>query len=110
VTDVARKLNVSEETVSGVLDRWVETSVDWSSFLSIAVIGIDEISVKRGHRDYIAIVTTKSATGVVILGVLGDRKKESVLAFLKSIPEIDFMWLRPIVRVWMRCANGNSGV
>jgi transposase len=87
VTDVARKLNVSEDTVSGVLERWVETSVDWSAFLSIAVIGIDEISVKRGHRDYIAIVTTKAATGVVILGVLGDRKKETVLAFLKSIPE-----------------------
>jgi transposase len=87
VTDVARKLNVSEDTVSGVLDRWVETSVDWSTFLSIAVIGIDEISVKRGHRDYIAIVTTKTATGVVVLGVLGDRKKETVLAFLKSIPE-----------------------
>jgi transposase len=87
VTDVARKLNVSEDTVSGVLDRWVETAVDWSTFLSIAVIGIDEISVKRGHRDYIAIVTTKTATGVVILGVLGDRKKETVLAFLESIPE-----------------------
>jgi transposase len=87
VTDVARKLNVSEETVSGVLDRWVETSVDWTVFLSIAVIGIDEISVKRGHRDYVVIVTTKTSTGVVILGVLSDRKKETVLAFLKSIPE-----------------------
>ncbi len=87
VTDVARKLNVSEEIVSGVLERWIETSVDWTAFLSIAVIGIDEISLKRGHRDYVAIVTTKTSTGVMVLGVLGDRKKETVLAFLKSIPE-----------------------
>jgi transposase len=58
----------------------------WSSFESIAVMGIDEISLKRGHRDYVAIVTTKTAEGVAVLGVLGDRKKETVLAFLESIP------------------------
>ncbi len=86
VTDVARKLNISEETVSGVLDRWIETSVVWSSFESIAVMGIDEISLKRGHRDYVTIITTKTAQGVAVLGVLGDRKKETVLAFLESIP------------------------
>jgi transposase len=87
VTDVARKLNISEEIVSGVLERWIETSVDWTAFESIAVIGIDEISLKRGHRDYVAIVTTKTASGVSVLGVLGERTKETVLAFLKSIPE-----------------------
>jgi transposase len=33
------------------------------------------------------IVTTKTSTGVAVLGVLGDRRKETVLAFLESIPE-----------------------
>jgi transposase len=86
VTDVSHKLQLSEDCVTGVLDRWIETKVDWSAFESIEVMGIDEISLKRGHRDFVAIVTTPSAQGVAILAVLKDRKRETVAAFLASIP------------------------
>jgi transposase len=86
VTDVSHKLQLSEACVTGVLDRWIETKVDWSAFESIEVMGIDEISLKRGHRDFVAIVTTPSAQGVAILAVLKDRKQETVAAFLASIP------------------------
>jgi transposase len=86
VSDVSHKLQISEATVTGVLDRWIETSVSWDAFTSISIIGIDEISLKRGHRDFVAIVTTKTALGVQVIGVLGDRKKETVLAFLSAIP------------------------
>lgn len=86
VSDVSRKLNLSEACVSGVLDRWIETEVNWEEFISIEVVGIDEISLKRGHRDFVAILTTKSAEGVQVLGVLGDRKQETVEAFLAKIP------------------------
>jgi transposase len=86
VTDVSRKLQLSEECVTGVLDRWIETKVEWSAFESIEVIGIDEISLKRGHRDFVAIITTPTEQGVAILAVLKDRKQETVAAFLSSIP------------------------
>jgi transposase len=86
VSDVSHKLQVSEATVTGVLERWIETSVNWAAFSAIAVIGIDEISLKRGHRDFVAIVTTKTAQGVQVLAVLGDRKKETVFTFLSAIP------------------------
>lgn len=87
VTDVSQKLQLSEECVAGVLDRWIEKKVDWSAFESIEVIGIDEISLKRGHRDFVALVTTPTEQGVAILAVLKDRKQETVAAFLASIPE-----------------------
>jgi transposase len=86
VSDVSHKLQVSEATVTGVLERWIETSVNWDAFSAIAIIGIDEISLKRGHRDFVAIITTKTALGVQVLAVLGNRKKETVLAFLMAIP------------------------
>ena len=86
VSDVSCKLNLSESIVTGVLERWMETSVNWSHFVSIEVIGIDEIALKRGHRDFMVIVTTRTSQGVRVLAVLADRKRETVLAFFNSIP------------------------
>lgn len=95
VADVARKFEISEETVTGILDRWVNTKVNWEEFESIEVVGIDEIALKRGHRDYVVLVTTPLAPkGVEVLAVLADllaaalrsRKKETVANFFDSIP------------------------
>ncbi len=87
VVDVAQKLDISEGKVAGVLDRWVATKVNWDKFKRIEILGIDEIALKRGHRDYVVLVTTPSTTqGVEVLAVLPDRKKETVVKFFASIP------------------------
>ena len=87
VVDVAKKLDISEETVTGVLDRWVTTKVNWDKFQRIEILGIDEIALKRGHRDYVVLITTPSTPqGVEVLAVLTDRKKETVVNFFASIP------------------------
>ncbi len=84
---MGQKLDISEETVTGVLDREVTTKVDWSKFERIEILGIDEIALKRGHRDYVVLITTpKMGQGVEILAVLPDRKKDTVVKFLASIP------------------------
>ena len=88
VTDAARKLGVSEETIDGILDRWIERAVDWDAWERLGVIGLDEIALKRGHRDFVVLVTVPLAEGgVEILAVLADRKKETVAAFLRAVPE-----------------------
>jgi transposase len=88
VVDAARKLRISEETIDGLLDRWIERAVDWSAWEWLGVIGLDEIALKRGHRDFVVLVTAPlEGGGVEILAVLPDRKKETVAAFLRSIPE-----------------------
>jgi hypothetical protein len=47
------------------------------------VIGTDEVALKHGHRDFVAlIVVPREGGGVEIRAVLADRKKETVMAFL----------------------------
>ena len=88
VADAARKLGVSEETMEGLLDRWIERTVDWDAWERLGVLGLDEIALKRGHRDVVTLVTVPLAGGgVEIVAVLPDRKKETVAAFLRTIPE-----------------------
>ena len=87
VTDVANKLSITEGIVTGVLNRWLTTQVNWERFPRIEIIGIDEIALKRGHRDYVVLVTTPLRDrGVEVLAVLKNRKKETVVNFFASIP------------------------
>ncbi len=47
------------------------TKVNWDEWEEIEVVGIDEIALKRGHRDYVVLVTTPLAPkGVEVLAVL----------------------------------------
>ncbi len=57
VADAARKRSVSEATIAGILDRWIACTVDWGAWARLGVIGIDEIALKRGHRDVVVLVT-----------------------------------------------------
>ncbi|MEL6552207.1 MAG: helix-turn-helix domain-containing protein, partial [Cyanobacteria bacterium J06621_11] len=74
VVDVAQKLNISDDCVTGVIDRWLSTQVNWLEVSHLKIIGLDEIALKRGHRDYVVLVTTPLATGSVeVLAVLPER-------------------------------------
>ena len=51
------------------------------------MIGIDEIALKKGHKDFVTIVTMRVGGKTRILAVLKDRKKDTVKKFLLSIPK-----------------------
>lgn len=88
VADVARKFDLTEELVEGVLDRWIATEVSWDEYAFIGTLGLDEVALKKGHRSYVTIVSMPLVEGgMAILAVLPDRKKQTVTAFLASIPE-----------------------
>jgi transposase len=88
VEDVSRKGDVGYDAVEGTLDRRIERQIDWAEFKELGTIGVDEIALKRGKRDFVLIITTQQADGrVAILAVLPDRKKETARQFLESIPE-----------------------
>ena len=87
VSDVARKLEVSEGIVTGVLDRWISKVVDWHEFPELTVLGMDEIALKRGHRNFVVLLTTPTVSGVEILAVLENRTRDTVATFLQSIPQ-----------------------
>jgi transposase len=86
--DVARKHQVSYGILRGLLRRQVSAQVDWSQLTALSVLGLDEISLLKGHRDFVTIVSTRDEAGhPVILAVLEGREKETVMALLQSIPE-----------------------
>lgn len=88
VTDVVAKEDVSYDALLGILDRWIATTIDWSTLEPFTVLGIDEIALKKGHRDFVAVLTAKTASSRLhILAILPDRLKATVVAWLQAIPE-----------------------
>ena len=88
VEDVAKKEKVSYEIVESALHRSVNTRVDWTQYNDLTRIGIDEITLRKGHNEYIVIVSSKNKKDdLSVIGVLPDRRKETVKTFLESIPE-----------------------
>jgi transposase len=87
VADVSRKEGVGYDAVKGAVQRCISTRVNWAELAELGVIGIDEIALLKGRKDYVAIMTSQQADGrVTVLAVLPDRKKETVRQFLESIP------------------------
>ena len=87
VKDVAIKAHLPYETVWGVVERQLAYRVDWTEYSRLGVLGIDEIARLKGHGDFVAIVSACLPDGhVAILAILPDRKKETVEAFLRTIP------------------------
>ena len=88
VSDVVAKEDVSYDALLGILDRWIATTVDWMALEPFNVLGIDEIALRKGHRNFVAVLTAKSVTGRLhVLAILPDRLKASVVAWLQAIPE-----------------------
>lgn len=87
IADVVLKEGVTEDTVRGILAHWVETTIDWDRLPVFHIIGIDEIALKKGHRDFVALITAQTPDGELhLLAVLPDRKKETVVAWLRKLP------------------------
>lgn len=87
VQDVSVKEEIGYDIVLGVLNRRIEAEVDWSEIEEIGILGIDEIALRKGHKDFVVIVTSKQATGeIILLGVLENRCKATVKAFFSKIP------------------------
>lgn len=86
-SDVCRKENIGEGCVLRILESYYSDEVDWKEFDSLGQIGIDEIALKKGHKDFVTIITSRMDKDIRILAVLKDRKKATVLEFFKSIPK-----------------------
>lgn len=87
VSDEAHKENLTIDEVQGIIDRHINKEVNWDLYDNIEVLGFDEISCKKGHKDFVTIVTARVDGKTNILAVLKDRKKDTVKKFLKTIPK-----------------------
>lgn len=88
MTDVVAKEDVSYDALLGILDRWIATTIDWDALEPFTVLGIDEIALTKGHRDFVAVLTAKTTSNRLhVLAILPDRLKATVLAWLQAIPQ-----------------------
>jgi transposase len=86
IKDVARKERLTYDEVLGALERQIASAVDWGKFERLEILGLDEIALKKGHRDFVVLVTSRQANGQLkLLGVLPDRLLETVEKFLLAI-------------------------
>jgi transposase len=87
IADVCQKEDVAPDALQAIVDRWIDTVIDWRTVPTFATMGIDEIACKKGHRDFVALVTARLPTGTLyLLAVLPDRTKETMRTWLKTIP------------------------
>ena len=86
VSNVSRKCNVDYRTVDDLIDRYIEKKIDFSKIYKLGVLGLDEISMKKGYRDFVTLITNRIDNKVHILGVIDGREKDDVIKFLRTIP------------------------
>jgi transposase len=86
--DVAKKHGVTYDVVRGVLKRYVKGEVDWSQIKALDLLGVDEISLLKGHSDFVTLVSAHDETGKpIVLAVLKGREKKPLVDFLKTLPK-----------------------
>lgn len=87
IMDVSIKEGLGCQGIQAILDRQVATKTEWKEISEIGLLGLDEISLKKGRKDFVTIVTSRTDTGIRILAVLKGREKATVKTFLKEIPK-----------------------
>jgi transposase len=76
IEDVSLRENIGYEALVGVLNRQVDTQVNWADIEDLGTIGIDEVSLSKGRKSYAAVISARQQNGQVrVLAVLPDRKK-----------------------------------
>jgi len=87
LTDVTEKEDVSYAALLGILDRWIATTVDWDALPAFAILGIDEIALTKGRREFVAVITARTASGELhVVAVLPDRLKATIREWLVALP------------------------
>ena len=87
IEDVSMKEDLGAKAIEGTVERWISREVQWGEVKRVRILGLDEIALKKGHRDFVVIVTGKATSDEVkVLAVLPDRKKQTVKQFLETMP------------------------
>jgi len=76
IEDVSLREHVGYDAVVGALDRQVAGEVDWEQIEELGTVGIDEVALSKGRKNFAAVISARQANGRThVLAVLPDRKK-----------------------------------
>jgi transposase len=86
ISDVSVKEVLSYHIIQSIIDRNIESKTNWNKIKKITLLGIDEISLKKGYQDFVTIITSRNDEKTQILGVIKGKEKAAVKGFLAKIP------------------------
>lgn len=87
VSDVSMKESVGYDAVEDVLNRRISHEINWKKVKIIGLLGIDEISLRKGHQDFMTLITNRYNNKTYILAVIQGREKAVIKEFLLAIPK-----------------------
>jgi transposase len=87
ISDVARKEGLGYKAVLGALRHQIGTETAWALVDELGTLGIDEISLRKGHKAFVTVISSRVGGQLTVLAVLESRKKKPVRRFLRSIPQ-----------------------
>ena len=82
---VATQEGLSESTVKDIFVRHAEPTVQEQATHPVQVLGIDEIALKKRHKQYALVISDLSRH--CVLTVLPERKKKALVAWLEALPD-----------------------
>ena len=88
VEDVSKKEGIGYYSVLGILNRCISSDINWNEFVDIKILGLDEIALRKGHKDFVTVVSAIDVKGQLkIMAVLAGRDEDTVSEFLRTTPE-----------------------
>jgi len=78
---VSIKEGIGYGTVMGMIGRRVRGESDRNSFGKPGIIGIDEISLKKGHKDFVTVIRYYTDAGIRISGIAVGQEKVDVIFY-----------------------------
>ncbi|MGI9250858.1 MAG: ISL3 family transposase, partial [Pseudohongiellaceae bacterium] len=87
LADVSIREGISDTAIQQVIDASIHDKIHWRTIKTLGIIGIDEISLKKGHKDFITLITSRVEDKNRILAVLKGKEKSTIKAFFEQIPK-----------------------
>jgi hypothetical protein len=80
VKDVSIREDIGYDTIMGIIDNNIRPQINWEEIKALGVIGIDEVSIKKGHKDFVTVISAYIDGKLTVLAVLKGREKSTVKA------------------------------
>ncbi len=82
---VAQQFHLSDSTVRGIFKNWAKQARQGKQFGLVKVLGIDEISLKKRHKQFAVVISDLERH--CVLAVLSDRKKETLKKWAATLSD-----------------------
>jgi len=81
IEDVSQKEDISYAIIENIINKNISPEINWNEITQLNCLGIDEISLKKGHKDFVTIISADADGQRKVIAVLKDRKKQTIKDF-----------------------------